>query len=267
MRGSGGRSGHRPTRAGPAIAASQSQSWFPVAFPRHCRLTLPGPEAAQREWAAPGACLMSSATSFAELGLRPEILRAVTEAGYTTPTPIQAQAIPVVLAGKDVMGGAQTGTGKTAGFGAADPAQAVAVREHQPVARAASGARADPHADARARDPGRGIDPRRTASTRACARPSSSAASTSSSSWRSCAPASRSWSPPRAGCSTTSSRRASTWARSRSSSSTRPTACSTWASSPTSSASWRCCPPPRSGRTCCSRRPSPTRSRSSPTSC
>jgi len=57
-----------------------------------------------------------SITSFDELGLRPEILRAVAETGYTTPTPIQAQAIPVILAGRDVMGGAQTGTGKTAGF-------------------------------------------------------------------------------------------------------------------------------------------------------
>ncbi|HSU44983.1 MAG TPA: DEAD/DEAH box helicase, partial [Casimicrobiaceae bacterium] len=55
--------------------------------------------------------------SFDELGLRPEIMRAVTEAGYTTPTPIQAQAIPEILAGHDIMGGAQTGTGKTAGFG------------------------------------------------------------------------------------------------------------------------------------------------------
>ena len=55
-------------------------------------------------------------TSFEALGLPPEILRAVTEAGYTPPTPIQAQAIPVILAGRDVMGGAQTGTGKTAGF-------------------------------------------------------------------------------------------------------------------------------------------------------
>ncbi len=54
--------------------------------------------------------------SFAELGLCPEVLKAVEEAGYTTPTPIQRQAIPVVLAGHDVMGGAQTGTGKTAGF-------------------------------------------------------------------------------------------------------------------------------------------------------
>ena len=59
---------------------------------------------------------MGSPSSFAELGLRPELLRAVTEAGYTTPTPIQAQAIPLILAGKDIMGGAQTGTGKTAGF-------------------------------------------------------------------------------------------------------------------------------------------------------
>ena len=48
-----------------------------------------------------------SITSFAELGLRPELLRAVEEAGYTTPTPIQVQAIPVILAGKDVMGGAR----------------------------------------------------------------------------------------------------------------------------------------------------------------
>jgi len=53
---------------------------------------------------------------FSELGLLPEILRAVEDAGYTEPTPIQAQAIPVVLAGHDIMGGAQTGTGKTAGF-------------------------------------------------------------------------------------------------------------------------------------------------------
>jgi len=44
------------------------------------------------------------------------LLRAVAEQGYTTPTPIQAQAIPVVLAGRDLLGAAQTGTGKTAGF-------------------------------------------------------------------------------------------------------------------------------------------------------
>lgn len=50
------------------------------------------------------------------MGLADETLRAVTEAGYETPTPIQKQAVPVVLQGRDVMGIAQTGTGKTAGF-------------------------------------------------------------------------------------------------------------------------------------------------------
>jgi ATP-dependent RNA helicase RhlE len=54
--------------------------------------------------------------SFATLGLSEAILRAVTERGYTNPTPIQAQAIPVVLTGGDLLAGAQTGTGKTAGF-------------------------------------------------------------------------------------------------------------------------------------------------------
>ena len=53
---------------------------------------------------------------FSDLGLADEIVRAVTEHGYTTPTPIQAQAIPAVLSGGDLMAGAQTGTGKTAGF-------------------------------------------------------------------------------------------------------------------------------------------------------
>jgi superfamily II DNA/RNA helicase len=54
--------------------------------------------------------------TFDELGLAPEVLKAVAETGYTEPTPIQAQAIPHVLAGRDVLGIAQTGTGKTASF-------------------------------------------------------------------------------------------------------------------------------------------------------
>ncbi len=54
--------------------------------------------------------------SFAQLGLSDAIVRAVTDHGYTVPTPIQAQAIPAVLAGGDLLAGAQTGTGKTAGF-------------------------------------------------------------------------------------------------------------------------------------------------------
>jgi superfamily II DNA/RNA helicase len=53
---------------------------------------------------------------FSELGLSPELLRAISDAGYTTPTPIQQQAIPYVNAGRDVLGCAQTGTGKTASF-------------------------------------------------------------------------------------------------------------------------------------------------------
>ena len=53
---------------------------------------------------------------FDELGLAPELLKAVSDKGYEIPTPIQAQAIPIVLSGKDLMGGAQTGTGKTAAF-------------------------------------------------------------------------------------------------------------------------------------------------------
>ncbi|MDC1206847.1 DEAD/DEAH box helicase, partial [Akkermansiaceae bacterium] len=53
---------------------------------------------------------------FDSLGLDPLILKAVTDTGYDTPTPIQAQAIPAVMSGSDVMAAAQTGTGKTAGF-------------------------------------------------------------------------------------------------------------------------------------------------------
>jgi len=54
--------------------------------------------------------------SFKDLGLIDELLRAIEEQGYTTPTPIQQNAIPIILKGADIMGGAQTGTGKTAGF-------------------------------------------------------------------------------------------------------------------------------------------------------
>ena len=56
-------------------------------------------------------------TTFETLGLSPALLRALAETDYTTPTPIQEQAIPLILGGHDVLGGAQTGTGKTAAFG------------------------------------------------------------------------------------------------------------------------------------------------------
>ena len=58
----------------------------------------------------------NSANGFATMGLRKELLQALESEGYTTPTPIQSQAIPYVLAGRDVQGIAQTGTGKTAAF-------------------------------------------------------------------------------------------------------------------------------------------------------
>jgi len=60
--------------------------------------------------------VVEPSVTFADFGLAPEILRALSDQGYVHPTPIQAQAIPIVLQGRDVMGAAQTGTGKTAGF-------------------------------------------------------------------------------------------------------------------------------------------------------
>src|SRR5919112_3206346 len=58
----------------------------------------------------------ADALTFAELGLDPRVLRAVQEVGYETPSPIQAETIPTLLTGRDVVGLAQTGTGKTAAF-------------------------------------------------------------------------------------------------------------------------------------------------------
>ncbi|NCF79824.1 MAG: DEAD/DEAH box helicase, partial [Alphaproteobacteria bacterium] len=54
--------------------------------------------------------------TFDELGLAPEIMKAINDVGYTEPTPIQAEAIPQIIANHDVLGIAQTGTGKTASF-------------------------------------------------------------------------------------------------------------------------------------------------------
>jgi ATP-dependent RNA helicase RhlE len=60
--------------------------------------------------------LPNNEITFASLNLAQPLMRAIADAGYTTPTPVQAQAIPLVLAGGDLLAGAQTGTGKTAGF-------------------------------------------------------------------------------------------------------------------------------------------------------
>jgi len=69
-----------------------------------------------RHWAAWVALELPVFMTFSDLGLSEELLRAISDAGYTEPTPIQAQAIPYVLMGRDICGCAQTGTGKTASF-------------------------------------------------------------------------------------------------------------------------------------------------------
>ena len=104
--------------------------------------------------------------TFADLGLSDELLRAVSDSGYDEPTPIQRAAIPSVLMGKDLIGIAQTGTGKTAGF--VLPMIDILAPGPQPRAHAAL---ADPRADPRAR---RCRSPRISRNT----------ASTTSSRWR-----------------------------------------------------------------------------------
>jgi ATP-dependent RNA helicase RhlE len=80
--------------------------------------------------------------TFSPLGLTPELLRAVAAQGYTTPTPVQAESIPLVLAGRDVLAGAQTGTGKTAAF-------------VLPILQLLDGRRAEPRRDPAGRGRGR----------------------------------------------------------------------------------------------------------------
>jgi hypothetical protein len=88
------------------------------------------------------------ALTFADLGLSAKVLSAVTDAGYTVPTPIQAGAIPHALQGKDVLGIAQTGTGKTAAFGL--PMLQRLTASEKAKQRARQAARPDPGADPRA---------------------------------------------------------------------------------------------------------------------
>ena len=113
-------------------------------------------------------------TTFSDFALGAPILKALADEGYSTPTPIQAQAIPSVLAGRDLCGIAQTGTGKTAAF-----ALPILQRLARPrdTASPRAPARAGADADARAREPDRRELPHLRRGPAAAAPPSSSAAS------------------------------------------------------------------------------------------
>jgi superfamily II DNA/RNA helicase len=97
----------------PEVAPAAVAAPAPVE-PAAADVAAPAAVAAPAEVAVPAA--PAADVRFADFGLSPHILRALTDQGYVHPTPIQAQAIPVLLQGRDVMGAAQTGTGKTAGF-------------------------------------------------------------------------------------------------------------------------------------------------------
>jgi ATP-dependent RNA helicase RhlE len=95
----------------------QSRASFPVVGAADKTLIIPARTGfRQHKLRRRGQIRSNKSMSFNSLGLSAELLRAIEEQGYTEPTPIQTQAIPLILQGKDVMGGAQTGTGKTAGF-------------------------------------------------------------------------------------------------------------------------------------------------------
>src|SRR5579871_2736210 len=82
-------------------------------------LSRPGPKSVWRRWRSTLRLRTgkpSHLTHFTDLGLAAPLLKALAAEGYTTPTPIQAKAIPHLLAGRDILGVAQTGTGKTAAF-------------------------------------------------------------------------------------------------------------------------------------------------------
>ena len=204
----------------------------------------PDPDPHLRPDRAPPPCGRASSgvipsLSFDQLGLTPELLRAVAHEGYTVPTPVQEEAIPLVLAGRDLMAGAQTGTGKTAAF--VLPMLQLPPRR-RPERRPRAIRALDPRSDPRARAPGRG----ERAHVRG--RAARSVRTTDLRRRRLRPPGPRAAHRPR-------DRGRHAWpparprrpahdrpvARSRSSSSTRPTGCSTWASSATSARSSPSC--------------------------
>ena len=102
--GGRGRGGHSDRSRSPRMERERDEAAPTPSAPRRSRTPRPVPEVAPVN------------SAFTQLGLADRVALAVLEKGYAEPTPIQAQAIPVVLAGKDVIGSAQTGTGKTAAF-------------------------------------------------------------------------------------------------------------------------------------------------------
>jgi hypothetical protein len=166
-------------------------------------------------------------TQFKDLNLNASIIEALNRKGYTQPTPIQLAAIPGVMTGRDLLGIAQTGTGKTAAFALPILHRLAADRKPLPGAAAARSC-----SRRRANSPPRSPRASRPmALTWASPSPPSSAASAMAHSARRWPAASTSSSPLPAACSITCRRRTLTSPRPRSSSSTRPTRCSTWASS------------------------------------
>ena len=146
--------------------------------------------------------------SFDTLGLAPELLRAVADQGYTVPTPVQAEAIPLVLAGRDLLAGAQTGTGKTAAF----VLPMLQRLGHADIDRAPAAARSVPSSSPRPAS-SRSRSRRASASTDATgasARPPSTAASASRRRSSALRRGPESSSPRPAACSTTSASAPST---------------------------------------------------------
>ncbi len=176
--------------------------------------------------------------NFSDLGLKPELTAAVAEKGYTDPTPIQLAAIPAVLAGRDVLAGAQTGTGKTAGFvlpilqrlGARSP-QGPRALILTPTRELAA------QVEESVRHYGKNTTLQSHGRVRRCQR---AAADLEAARWLR-HPGGHAGPParPRA------NRRPCHWRTCRCSCSTKPTACSTWASSTPSSACAPCCPKER----------------------
>ena len=210
--------------------------------------------------------------SFDTLGLTPELLRAVADEGYTEPTPVQREAIPIVLERRDLLAGAQTGTGKTAAFVLPVIQVLHPTRVGQPARNLPSqqGRRSTP---ATARPPVRvlvvvptrelAIQVEESVRTYGRHRPIRSTTIYGGVGFEPQAAKLRAGpeivvATPGRLLDHVDAAHDRPLARSRSSSSTRRTACSTWASSATSARSSTCCRP--AGRTCCSRRPSPTTS-------